>query len=77
MQEAAGTDQTDLNRSAQQSSADLDTDRRVHSFPGIEFNPLIQAFVCRADSPTGNSRGRQASAPVSTGYPCRTGDAGI
>ena len=77
MQEAAGTDQTDLNRSAQQSSADLDTDQRLHSFPCIEFNPLIQAFVCRADLPTGNFRGEHASAPVSAGHPCRIGVAAI
>lgn len=73
MQEAAGTDRTDLNRSAQQSSADLDTDQRLHSFPGIEFNPLIQAFVCRADLPTGNFRSRCGSAPVSAGHSCRIG----
>lgn len=77
MQEAAGTDQTDLHRSAQQSSADLDTDRRLHSFPRIEFNPLIQAFVCRADFPTGNFRGGHASAPVSAGGSPRNGVAAI
>jgi len=67
MQEAAGTDRTDLNRSAQQSSADLDTDQRLHSFPCIEFNPLIQAFVCHADLPTGEFRGGHAFAPVPAG----------
>lgn len=77
MQEATGTDQTDLNRSAQQSSADLDMDQRLHSFPCIEFNPLIQAFVCRADLSTGNFRDRHASAPVSAGHPCRIGAAAI
>lgn len=77
MQEAAGTDQTDLNRSAQQSSADLETDQRLHSFPGIAFNPLIQAFVCRAYFPTGNFRGRHASTPVPAGHSCRNGAAAI
>ncbi|MDZ4252783.1 MAG: hypothetical protein U1A72_09470 [Sulfuritalea sp.] len=77
MQEAAGSDQTDSNRSTRQSSADLDTDRRLHSFPGIAFNPPIQACVCRADLPTGIFRGWHAFAPVSAGYPCRAGVAGI
>lgn len=77
MQEAAGTDQTDLNRSAQQSSADLEMDQRLHSFPGIAFNPLIQAFVCRADLPTGNFRGGHASTPVPAGHSYPSGAAAI
>ncbi|MFH1870021.1 MAG: hypothetical protein ABIK82_06770 [Pseudomonadota bacterium] len=44
MQEALGTDQTDLNRSAWQSSADLDTDRPLHFFPCIAFNSLIRTL---------------------------------
>ncbi len=48
MQEASGADLTDFNRPAQASSADLDTDHRLQSFPGSSFTPLIQATARRA-----------------------------
>jgi hypothetical protein len=77
MQEALGTDYSDLNRSARQASDDLTTEHCLHSFPGIAFSLLIQASARCADIPTGISLCRCVSAPVPAGFRSRIEVAGI
>lgn len=59
MQDALGADFTDFNRTAQPSAFDLDTDHRLHSFPGSSFTPLIQAIARRANALNSTARGRR------------------
>ncbi len=72
MQEALGADFTDFNRPAQLSSADLNTDHRLHSFPGSSFPPLTQATARRASALNGIFLGRRLRASISRGLLYRT-----